>query len=63
MDFEWIEFVGHTLLGYTVKEVGRMTYSKWYKQFKFYQNYHDIKVKGVSYQELREQQARTDEWL
>lgn len=40
-----------------------MTLAKWYKQFKFYQNYHDIKVKGVSYQELREAQARTDEWL
>jgi hypothetical protein len=55
--------VGHTLLGYTIKEVGRMTFTKWYEQFKNFQNYHDIKVKHISYKELREQQRKTEEWL
>lgn len=63
LDFSWIEFVGTTLLGYTVRDVGRMTFGRWFRLYKHFQNYHDIKVKGISYKELREQQAKSDEWL
>jgi len=40
-----------------------MTFGKWYRLYKHFQNYHDIKVKGTSYAELRQQQAEADEWL
>lgn len=40
-----------------------MTFAKWYKLYKHFQNYHDIKVKGVSYAELRKKQAKKDEWF
>jgi hypothetical protein len=46
-----------------VKEVGRMTFGKWFKLFKHYQTQHDIKVKGLTYQQLREEQHERDEWL
>jgi hypothetical protein len=40
-----------------------MTFGKWYKLYRHFQNYHDIKVKGISYEQLRAEQKKKDEWL
>jgi hypothetical protein len=50
-------------MGYTVREVQRMTYGKWYRLFKYFQNYHDIKVSKITYRQLRAEQHKRDEWL
>jgi len=30
-----------------------MTFGRWYRLFKHYQNHHDMKVKGIAYEQLR----------
>lgn len=50
-------------MGYSTKEVGRMTFGKWFKLYKHYQNNHDIIVKGITYAQLRTEQRKRDEWL
>lgn len=40
-----------------------MTFGQWHKQYNHFKNYHDIKVKGISYKELQAEQAKSDEWL
>ena len=45
IDFLWCLFVGHTLLGFSEKEVGRMTYKKWKRLFDYFKKFHNFKVK------------------
>ncbi len=40
----WISFVGVTLLGYTEREVGHFTFSKWNQLYEHFKRYHNFKV-------------------
>ena len=46
----WISFVGVTLLGYTEKEVGHFTFSKWNQLYEHFKRYYNFKQKGEIFQ-------------
>lgn len=54
MDFSWILFIGHCLLGFNEKEVGRMTLSKFLKLYRHYKNNYDFKLRKITYTEIDE---------
>lgn len=54
IDFSWLLYIGHCLLGFTEKEVGRMTLRKLLKLYKHYKNNYDFKLSGRSYRELED---------
>ena len=47
-------YIGHCLLGFTEKEVGRMTLKKLLTLYKYYKNDYDFKLSKRSYRELQE---------
>jgi len=47
-------FIGHCLLGFTEKEVGRMTLKKLMKLYGHYKNQYDFTVTRKQYRELEE---------
>jgi len=59
--------VGRKLLGFTEKEVGRMTIRKFMKLYDHYKNNFDLEMvlqaKGVTYAGLAERQIQDEEWL
>jgi hypothetical protein len=59
IDFSWLLFIGHCLLGYSDKEVRRMTLRRLLKMYRHYKNNYDFKLSGKTYREL-EEKARTD---
>jgi hypothetical protein len=56
-------FVGHCLLGFTEKEVGRMTLGKLLKLYKHYKNDYDFKMSNRTYRELQEMFDHEGEFL
>lgn len=54
IDFSWLLFIGHCLLGFSEKEVGRMTLKKILNLYEHYKNNYDFQLKKVSYRELEE---------
>lgn len=54
IDFSWLLFIGHCLLKFSEKEVGRMTLSKLLKLYKHYKNNYDFELTHISYSELQE---------
>ena len=58
-----MKFVGHTLLGYSDKEVGRMTYWKWHKLYKHFKNHYDFTLSGKTYEEIEEISNHDGEFL
>ena len=63
IDFSWLLYVGHCLLGYTDKEVGRMTLKKLLKLYKHYKNHYDFTLSGRTYRELEEYADHEGEFL
>lgn len=59
--------MGHTLLHYSEKEVGRMTLRKFMKLYGHYKNTFDLEMnmraKGITYAKLAELQIEDEEWL
>ena len=56
-------YIGHCLLGFTEKEVGRMTLRKLLKLYKHYKNNYDFRLKKISYKELDDYIAHDGEFL
>jgi hypothetical protein len=60
-------FTGHTLLGFSEKEVGRMTMRKFMKLYSHYKNRFDLELmlraKGVPYAKYEEMLMQEEEWL
>ena len=54
IDFSWLLFIGHCLLGFSEKEVGRMTLKKLLSLYEHYKNNYDFKLKQITYAELEE---------
>ena len=62
-----------SLLGFTEKEVGRMTLRKWSRLYQHYKDHYDftqmvedergIRVKGLTYKRLEEINANAGEWF
>ncbi len=63
IDFSWIYFVGHVLLGYTDKEIGRMTYWKFNKLYTCYKNHYDFTLSKTTYKELEDMADHDGEFL
>jgi len=51
------------LLGFTEKEVGRMTLGKLLKLYSHYKNHYDFKLSGKSYKELDDMVAHDGEFI
>lgn len=62
-DFSWFYFVGHTLLGYSDKEIGRMTIYKFFKLYGQYKINYDFKLSKITYHELEEKRNHEGEFL
>jgi hypothetical protein len=56
-------YVGHCLLGFTEKEVGRMTLNKLLKLSRHYKTDYDFKLSGHSYRELEDMMAHDGEFI
>ena len=63
IDFSWFLFIGHCKLGFTEKEVFRMTLKKFNQLYNHYKIYHDLDMKQITFEELEEAQAKDDEWF
>jgi hypothetical protein len=63
IDFSWLLYIGHCLLGFTEKEVGRMTLNKLLKLYKHYKNNYDFKLSGRTYRELEDMVAHDGEFI
>ena len=63
VDFSWLYFIGHCLLGYTDHEVGRMTFKRLMQMYKHYKNNYDFKLSGKTYHELEEYIDHRGEFL
>ena len=50
-------------MGFSEKEVFRMTLKKFMKLYKHYQSYYDFDKSTMTYVELEKKQAKDDEWL
>ena len=55
-------YVGRTLLGYTEREVGHLTYHKWKQQYDHYKADYDFKLSKVSYEKAYELTQQEEEW-
>ena len=62
IDFSWFSFIGVCKLGFSEKEVFRMTLRKFNKLWEHYKYYHDIE-KSTTYAQLEKEQSEDDEWL
>ena len=56
-------YVGHCLLGFTEKEVGRMTLKKLLKLYRHYKNHYDFTLSEKTYRELEEIADHEGEFL
>ena len=59
IDFTWLLYVGVKKLGFSEKEIGRMTYRKWALLYQAYKNSFDLeltmKYKRIKYSELEKE--------
>lgn len=59
--------MGHTILNFSEKEIGRMTLRKFMKLYSHYKNNFDIEMQlkkgGITYAKLNELQIQDEEWL
>lgn len=62
IDFSWFSFIGHNKLNYSEKEIFRMTWKRFFKEYEFYKFYHDLE-KVTTYEEYEKKQEKDDEWL
>lgn len=56
-------YIGHCLLGFTEKEVGRMTLGKLLKLYQHYKNNYDFMLTKRSYRELQEEVNHDGEFI
>ncbi len=63
IDFSWLLYIGHSILGFTEKEVGHFTFSKLMKLYGHYKNHYDFMLKKVSYNDLEEAVIQNEEWI
>ena len=55
--------MGHSIFGFSIKEVGRMTVNYFYKIYSHYKNLHDFNLMNITYREFEEKQIKNEEWL
>lgn len=63
IDFSWLLFIGHNLLLYSVKEVGRMTLAQLLTQYRHYKNDYDFKLSRKSYAVLDDEADHDGEFI
>ena len=55
--------MGHNLLGFTEKEVGRMSLSKLLKLYNHYKINYDFQLSKMSYKQVEEEQQHDGEFI
>jgi len=60
IDFSWLLFVGTSLLHFSEKEVGHMTFSKWNLLFGHYKQFYNFKIQQNLF---KLEEDSSDEWL
>lgn len=67
MDFTWYYFIGRNKLGFTFKEVGRLTLTTFNKYYKHYKDTFDYEMRltkaDITYAEAYAKTQKNDEWL
>ena len=63
IDFDFVYFIGHVVLGYTDREVGRMTMRRLTKMYQFYKDMHDFEAAGGNYRRAEIAAARQGLWF
>ena len=63
VDFSWLLYIGHCLLGFDEKAVGHMTFAQLLKLYNHYKNDYDFKLKHISYAELERKIMESEEWI
>lgn len=63
LDFDFVYYVGHVVLGYTDREVGRMTLRRIMKMYQFYKDQHDFEASGGNYRKAEIAAARQGLWF
>ena len=63
IDFDFVYFVVHVVLGYTDREVGRMTLRRLMKMYQFYKDMHDFEAGGGNYRKAEIAAARQGLWF
>ena len=67
IDFTWFYFIGMNKLGFTFKEVGRLTLNAFNKLYQHYKNSFDMELMlnryRTTYQEYEEKQMENEEWF
>lgn len=63
IEFSWLYYIGHCLLNYSDKEVGRMTLKRLLVMYRHYKNNYDFKLSGKTYRELDEYSNHEGEFL
>jgi len=59
IDFAWVLYIGMNKLGFTEKQIGHMTWRKFWKLYKAYQKTFDneltMKIQGITYASLNKE--------
>lgn len=67
VNFTWFYFIGRNKLGFTYKEVGRLTLRTFNRLYQCYKNDFDLemrlKTSNVTYKELEEKEIENEEWF
>ena len=63
IDFVWVLFVGTTLLGFSKKEVGHMTYYQWNQLFEYYKQFHNFKIQNKLFEIKPTEEEYSYEWF
>ena len=67
VDFSWFYFIGMNKLGFTYKEVGRLTLRIFNKLYQCYKNNFDLEMSlnksNTTYAEYEKKQIENEEWF
>lgn len=67
IDFSWFYFIGRNKLGFTYKEVGRLTLRTFNRLYQCYKNDFDLEMllnkSSTTYAEYEKKQIENEEWF
>lgn len=67
IDFSWFYFIGRNKLGFTYKEVGRLTLRTFNKLYQCYKDNFDLEMllnkSNTTYAEYEKKQIEDEEWF
>lgn len=55
--------MGTTMLGFSKKEVGHMTYYQWHQLFEYYKQFHNFKIQNKLFEIKPTEEENSYEWF